>query len=301
MQRIRISPEGPEFSCISLGWMRLNEWHLNTNGIIRMIRESIDLGFTTFDHADIYGSYTCEEVFGKVLAETPSIRREIEIVTKCGIKLISGNRPENTIHAYDTSKNYIIWSVETSLKKLHTDYLDVLLVHRPDPLMDADEVAEAFNKLKDAGKVRHFGVSNFTTSQFDLLQSRLDFPLVTNQLEISVLHLNALFDGALDQCQQKRISPMAWSPIGGGRLFSGNSEKEMRVRNELHRIGEELGGAAPDQVALAWLLKHPSKIVPVLGTGNIERIKAAKESIDLKLSTDQWFGILTASTGQEVP
>ncbi|MBE0640158.1 MAG: aldo/keto reductase [Bacteroidales bacterium] len=301
MQRIRIAPEGPEFSRISLGWMRLQEWHLNTAGLTRMIRKSIDLGLTTFDHADIYGSYTCEEVFGHALSETPSMRHEIEIVTKCGIKLISKNRPENTIHAYDTSKQYILWSAENSLKKLQTDYLDVLLVHRPDPLMDADEVAEAFYKLKEAGKVRHFGVSNFTTSQFDLLQSRLDFPLVTNQLEISVLHLNALFDGALDQCQQKRISPMAWSPIGGGRLFSGNSEKEMHVRNELQRIGEELGGAAPDQVALAWLLKHPSKIVPVLGTGNMKRIKAAKESIDLKLSTDQWFGILAASTGQEVP
>ncbi|MCF8364966.1 MAG: aldo/keto reductase, partial [Bacteroidales bacterium] len=155
--------------------------------------------------------------------------------------------------------------------------------------------------LLKSGKVRHFGVSNFTPFQFDLLQSRLDFELVTNQVEISVLEMQTLHDGTLDQCQQKRISPMAWSPFGGGRIFAGNSDKEQRVRNELFKIGKELGGAAIDQVALAWLLKHPSKIIPVLGTGNVERIRSAAEALDLELSRDQWFRIWAASAGHEVP
>ena len=301
MQRISISPEGPEFSRIALGMWRLNDWNMNTGDLIRFIEQVLELGFTTFDHADIYGMYTVEEMFGKALKEKPELRSKMEIVTKCGIKLVSENRPENTFHAYDTSRDHILKSVETSLKNLSTDYIDVLLIHRPDPLMDVDEVAEAFLHLRKSGKVRHFGVSNFTPFQFDLLQSRLDFPLVTNQVEISVMKMDAMHDGTLDQCQQHRICPMAWSPLGGGNLFKGNGEQEQRLRTELQKIGEETGGSAIDQVALAWLLKHPSKIIPVLGTGNLDRIRGAAGALELKLSRDQWFRIWTASAGQEVP
>lgn len=301
MQRIKISPDGIEFSRISLGMMRLKEWKMNTAGLVDFLHQTIELGFTTFDHADIYGSYTVEEAFGQALAKAPTLREKMEIVTKCNIKLVSENRPSHTLHAYDSSKEHIIRSAETSLKNLHTDYIDVLLIHRPDPLMEADEIAEAIEILKDSGKVDQFGVSNFTPWQFDLLQSRVSFPLVTNQVELSVLQLKALYDGTLDQCQQKRISPMAWSPFGGGGLFNGNSEQEKRIRNELIKIGQELGDAAADQVALAWILKHPSKIVPVLGTGNLDRIKAAKAALDLTLSRDQWFRLLEASNGFEVP
>jgi predicted oxidoreductase len=301
MQRIKISPEGVEFSRISLGMMRLNEWKMDTAALVDFIQKTIELGFTTFDHADIYGSYTVEEAFGQALAKAPTLREKMEIVTKCNIKLVSENRPSHTLHAYDSSKEHIIRSAETSLKNLQTDFIDVLLIHRPDPLMDADEIAEAIEILKDAGKVDQFGVSNFNPWQFDLLQSRLSFPLVTNQVELSLLQLKALYDGTLDQCQQKRISPMAWSPFGGGGLFTGNSERAERIRNELIKIGQELGGAAADQVALAWILKHPSKIVPVVGTGNLDRIKAAKAALDMNLSRDQWFRLLEASNGFEVP
>jgi len=301
MQRIKISTEGPDFSRIALGMWRLNEWKMSTAELTGFIEKSIELGVTTFDHADIYGLYTCEEMFGKALVEKSGLRSKMEIVTKCGINLVSKNRPENTFHSYNTSREHIIRSTETSLKNLHTNYLDVLLIHRPDPLMEADEVAEALHHLHKAGKVKHFGVSNFTPFQFDLLQSRLNFPLVTNQVEISVLFMDTLHDGTLDQCQQRCISPMAWSPFAGGRFFTGNSEQEIRVRNELLKIGEELGAAALDQVALAWLLKHPSKIVPVLGTGNIDRIRSAAKALDLELSRDQWFRIWSASAGREVP
>lgn len=301
MQRINISTEGPQFSRIAIGFWRLNEWKMNTGQILDLMEKAIELGITTFDHADIYGGYTCEEIFGKALAEKPSLREKMEIVTKCGICLVSENRPENRFHGYDTSKSHILKSVETSLKNLNIDYLDVLLIHRPDPLMNPDEVAEAFVLLRESGKVKHFGVSNFSPAQFTLLQSRLNFPLVTNQVEVSVLKMDTLHDGTLDQCQQLGILPMAWSPLGGGELFWGNSEKIIRLRNELQKIGEELGGASVDQVALSWLLMHPSKIVPVLGTGNIARIKSAAESVNFKLSRDQWFKIWTASAGVEVP
>lgn len=301
MQRISISPEGPEFSRIALGMWRLNDWNMNTTDLVRFIEMALELGFTTFDHADIYGLYTVEEMFGKALKAKPGLRNKMEIVTKCGIKLVSENRPENTFHAYDTSRDHILKSVETSLQNLNTDYLDVLLIHRPDPLMDADEVAAAFNHLRKSGKVRHFGVSNFLPFQFELLQSRLGFPLVTNQVEASVLHMEPFHDGTLDQCQQRRISPMAWSPLGGGKLFTENENQENRLRDELYKIGEELDGAAIDQVALSWLLKHPSNIIPVLGTGNMDRIRGAAGALDLQLSRDQWFRIWTASAGQEVP
>jgi predicted oxidoreductase len=300
MQRIKISSEGPEFSRLALGLWRLNAWKMSTAKLLGFIEKSIELGLTTFDHADIYGLYTCEAMFGKALAEKPGLRSEMEIISKCGINLVSKNRPKNTFHGYNTSRKHIIKSAETSLKNLQTNYLDVLLIHRPDPLMEADEVAKAFHHLHKAGKVKHFGVSNFTPFQFELLQSRLNFPLVTNQVEISVLFMDTLHDGTLDQCQQKLISPMAWSPFGGGRIFTGNSEQEQRVRHELIKVGEEMGGAALDQVALAWLLKHPSKIVPVLGTGNIDRIRSAALALDLELSRDQWFRIWTASAGREV-
>ncbi len=301
MKKISISPEGPEFSRIALGMWRLNDWNMNTADLTGFIETALDLGVTTFDHADIYGLYTVEELFGKVLKEQPGLHAKMEIVTKCGIKLVSENRPQNTFHAYDTSRDYIIQSAEASLKNLSTDYLDVLLIHRPDPLMNADEVAGAFLHLRKSGKVRHFGVSNFTPFQFELLQSRLDFPLVTNQVEVSVMKMDALHDGTLDQCQQLRISPMAWSPLGGGSLFTGDGEQEQRLRVELQKIGEEIGGAAIDQLALAWLLKHPAHIIPVLGTGNPDRIRGAAGALDLELSRDQWFRIWTASAGQEVP
>lgn len=300
MQRIKISQSGPEFSRISLGLWRLAEWHMTSSRLTSFIEENINLGITTFDHADFYGNYTCEVLFGEGLAGKPSLRQKMEIVTKCGIKFPSDNRPENRFHGYDTSQEHIIRSAEKSLQTLRTDYIDVLLIHRPDPLMNADEIAEAFSKLKSVGKVLHFGVSNFLPHQFDLLQSRLDFPLVTNQIEVSVLCSEPFYNGVLDQCQQLRISPMAWSPLAGGRIFTGNGEREQRVRGELIRVGEELGGASPDQVALAWLLKHPSSIIPVIGTSSVDRIKSAVAAMNLELSRDQWFRILVASEGRPV-
>lgn len=301
VSQIDVTEKGPRFSRLVAGMWRLASWCLSDAELLDLIHACLDLGITTFDHADIYGDYTCEELFGRALALEPSLRDKMQLVTKCGIKLVSPNRPAHRLKHYDTGRAHIVASAESSLRMLGTDYLDLLLIHRPDPLLDADEAVEAFAALRRAGKVLHFGVSNFTPWQFDLLDSRLDFPLVTNQVEVSVLHLDALHDGTLDQCQQLGLAPMAWSPLGGGRLFRSEDEQAVRVRRALADVGEELGGASPDQVALAWLLRHPARIVPVLGTGKVERIQSAAQAEALTLSREQWFAIWTASTGREVP
>jgi predicted oxidoreductase len=299
--QVDLAVGGPSCSRIALGLWRLSSWGLSEEHLVDLIHASLDLGVTTFDHADIYGDYTCEQLFGRALALSPALRERMQLVTKCGIKLVSTSRPQHTIHHYDTSRQHILASVENSLRVLRTDRIDVLLIHRPDPLMDPDAVAEAFGLLRQAGKVLHFGVSNFTPSQFELLASRLDFPLVTNQVELSVMNMQVLHDGTVDHCHRLGISPMAWSPLGGGRLFHDDSQQAMRLRRALRTVGQSLGGASMDQVALAWILTHPARIVPVLGTGQLERIQKAARAAAIELTREQWFNIWRASTGQEVP
>ncbi len=301
VSHIKLAQQGPEVSRIALGLWRLAEWDMNCSELLDWIHQCLNLGITTFDHADIYGDYTCEQRFGEALREAPDLRQRLQIATKCGIKLVSKNRPYHRIKSYDTSHQHIVTSVENSLRMLHTDYIDLLMIHRPDPFMRADEVAETFDVLHQTGKVRFFGVSNFLPAQFDLLSSYCNLPLVTNQIEISVARLNAFFDGTLALCQRLRQSPMAWSPFAGGTIFKAKTEKAVRIRQALQQVGKALGGATLDQVALAWLLNHPAKIVPVLGTGKLERIQNAVRSGKILLSREQWFTIWSASTGEEVP
>lgn len=282
------------------GLMRLLEWKLSREQLIAWINTCIELGMTSFDHADIYGSYQVEAAFGAALAASPGLRDRIEIVTKCDIALISPQRPAHSVHHYNTSRQHIIASAEQSLRNFQTDYLDLLLIHRPDPLMDADEVAAALDELLTSGKVRAVGVSNFTPFQWELLQSRLDAPLVTNQVELSLLFLDALHDGTLDQAQQLRRPPMIWSPLAGGRLFSQNDERAVRVRAALDRIAAA-HGVAPDVIALAWVLMHPSRPLPVLGTGNLDRVRASAAALTVALDRQEWFALWEASAGHEVP
>jgi predicted oxidoreductase len=291
--------QGPSLSRLIAGVWRMAEWRQGETPAA-FVEHCIDLGITTFDHADLYGDYTCEAIFGAALKADPTLRSQIQLISKCGIKLVSKNRTDHKIKHYDTSREHILASVDNSLRALQTDYLDLLLLHRPDPLMDADQVAVAFAQLQQSGKVRHFGVSNFQPSQIDLLASRLELPLVTNQVEISVMHLDTFLDGTLDQCQQFRIAPMAWSPLGGGKLLTSDSPKALRLRAALQAIAEP-NQASIDQVALAWLLAHPAQILPILGTGNLKRLQSAAAAEQLKLTREQWFTIWTASTGVEVP
>lgn len=299
--KIKIAAEGPEFSRTVAGMMNLARWEISTSELIAWIESCLEMGVTTFDHADLYGQHRCEQLFGLALEKKSSLREQMQIVTKCGIKPVSPDRPAHRINHYDTSKAHILASAENSLRVLKTDYIDLLLIHRPDPLMDTDEVAQAFVELKRSGKVLYFGVSNFTTWQFELLSSRLRFPLVTNQIEISVLKMDALHDGSADLCQRLRISPMAWAPLGAGRLFTSDSEQVVRVRAALASVAEEIGEVSIDQVALAWILRHPAKPLPVLGTGKIERVRQAVAAEQITLTREHWFTIWTASAGHKVP
>lgn len=288
-------------SRVACGLWRLADDRPGRERVVERIETCLELGITTFDHADIYGDYACETLFGDALAAMPAATRDgIELVSKCGIKPRSAKHPERLLDHYDTGRRHIVEAAERSLRNLRTDHLDLLLIHRPDPLMDADEVAAAFSELRQAGKVLHCGVSNFLPAQFDLLASRLEAPLVTNQVEMSVLCLDAWTDGVVDHCQRLHLAPMAWSPLAGGRLFGGADERAARVLGTLCDIGEELR-AGPDQVALAWLLSHPAGIVPVVGSGRLERLRAAAAATALELDRQQWFRVWTASTGVDVP
>ncbi|MGL4764376.1 MAG: aldo/keto reductase [Aeromonas sp.] len=297
VSRVSLHPQGPTFSRIIMGYWRLMEWHLTPAALLDLMKYHLDLGVTTVDHADIYGGYQCEEAFGNALRLEPSLRDRMEIVTKCGIALTA--KPQHALNHYNTDKAHIIASADASLHKLGTDYLDLLLIHRPDPLMNADEVADAFITLKQAGKIKHAGVSNFTAHQFELLQSRLPFPLVTNQLEISPLHQEGTLDGTLDQCQQLNIKPMAWSCLGGGRLFNDHACEPLRT--ELERIRAEVGAQTIEQVVYAWVMMLPSQPLPLIGSGKRERIAAAVASESIKLDRQQWFRIRKAALGYDVP
>ena len=290
-----------KFSRIIAGFWRLQEWNMHSQQLLSFINQCIDLRITSFDHADIYGGYECEALFGEALKLESSIRKKMQLVTKCGIKLVSSKFPGTKLQHYDTGKSHIIASVEQSLKNFNTDYIDLLLIHRPDPFMDAEETAEAFSQLKEEGKVLSFGVSNFLPSQYDLLSSKLPFPLITNQVEFSPLCMNPLDDGTFDQCQRLGISPMAWSPFAGGKLFSGKDEQNVRMREALQEISKCFEGTSIDQIALAWILNHPVKVYPVLGTGKIDRIKKALKAMDIQLTREQWFSVWCASKGHGVP
>lgn len=291
-------PESPAMSRIVAGAWRMGDWNWTPQERLRWIEECIALGVTTFDHADIYGGYTVEELFGEAMALKPVLRDTIQLVSKCGICLVSENRPAHRVKHYDTSFEHIVGSVENSLRTLHTDHLDLLLIHRPDALMNADVVAEAFTHLQLQGKVLHFGVSNFSPAQFDLLQSR--FPLVTNQIELHPLHLAPLHDGTLDQCQQRRIQPMIWSPLAGGRLMTSEEPTAHAVRNALTRVGAR-HGVSLVTMAFTWLLRHPSRPIPVAGSRRIDAMREATAALDVVLDAQDWTEIWQAGSGHEVP
>lgn len=283
----------PWMSDIVVGTMRWGIWDANfkTSDYQRMIEKSLELGFTTFDQADIYGDHTTEAEFGEVLKSHPELREQMEIVTKCGILRVCDNKPQHYIKAYDSSKEHILQSAEDSLRQLGTDYIDVLLLHRPDFLMNPDEIGEAFELLYRSGKVRSFGVSNFTKSQIEMLSESV--PVGTHQLEISVKALQAFSDGTLDQCTKDGIVPMAWSPLGGGDLPEALVE-------ELKKWADEFG-TTPQVIALAWLMQHPAGILPVIGTTKEDHLVKSKEALSIKLDRQQWYSIYQASTGVRIP
>ncbi|WP_229632187.1 aldo/keto reductase [Pseudoduganella violaceinigra] len=284
-------------SRVVAGMWRMTEWDMTPQQRLAFIEQCIALGVTSFDHADIYGGYGVEGLFGEALALKPSLRGQIQIVSKCGIKLVAGQRPAHTLQHYDTSAAHIAASVENSLKELRTDYLDLLLIHRPDPLMDFDEVAAAFQRLRTDGKVKEFGVSNFSRHQFETLNKRV--PLVTNQVEFSPLHLDPMFDETFDGLQDLGVQPMIWSPLGGGRLFTAGDEQGERLRLKIKEVADELNRPFAS-VVLAWIMQLPCRPVPMTGSGRIESIQVAVEATQFQLGRPQWFEILRAARGHEV-
>lgn len=297
--RIQVAPDGPEFSRIVLGLWRLASWQKTPQERVGFLQEALELGITTIDQADIYGDYQSEFLLGEALNIAPELKKEFQFVSKCGIQLVSQHRPEHQIQHYDTSRQHIIASAENSLRAMQIERLDLLLIHRPDPLMDADEIAEAFQHLRHSGKVAHFGVSNFTSSQFDLLASR--FPLVTNQVELSLQHLSPLHDGTLDLCQRLRIAPMIWSALGGGSLLSdvATGEDVQRVRVVLTQIAAELQVSLAT-VAISWVLQHPSKPMVLTGSGRTPALREAVSACKQQLTREQWFRLWCAAAGKNV-
>lgn len=285
-------------SDIVAGAWRMADWGMNAQQRLGWIEDCLSLGITSFDHADIYGDYQVQDLFGQALRLQPALREQLQLVGKCGIALVSPHRPAHAIKHYNTTAAHIRASVEHSLQALGTDRLDLLLIHRPDPLMDADEVARCFEDLRRAGKVLHLGVSNHTVHQFALLDSRVR--LETHQIELSALQTAALTDGTLDQAQQLRRRPMVWSPLAGGRLFSAQDDRSSAVRQALQAIADAQGTSLAT-AACAWVLRHPSRPHLITGTGRREGLAQAVAALALRLDVQDWTRVWAAALGRPVP
>jgi predicted oxidoreductase len=268
---------------------------LSKNEMIDLMNHCVENQITTFDHADIYGGYTTEEEFGKAFSESGIKRENVQLISKCGIQYLAENR-NNKVKHYNYNKDYIIWSAEESLKKLKTNYLDLFLLHRPSPLMHPDEIGEAVEQLRAEGKIKEFGVSNFTSSQIELIEKSCKIEV--NQIEFSLTAHSAMFDGTLDKMICENITPMAWSPLG--YVFKRDTDQTRRIRRQLGALLDKYQ-ATEDQMLIAWILKHPSSIHPVIGTTNKKRIKDSIKATKIELELEDWFLILVACQGHKVP
>lgn len=300
--RIKIHRDGPEFSRLVWGAFRIadNPETSTVASIARTVDMCLDAGITTIDHADIYGGYRVEALFGEMLASRPDLRNRIELVTKCGIALTGPARPEHRVKHYNSTATHIRRSLENSLRNLKVDHVDLLLLHRPDPLMDAAEVAEVLEALVAEGKTRAVGVSNYTPSQFVMLQSKLPIPLMANQIELSVTHTAPLYDGTLNECVNYGIAPMAWSPLGGGRLFDKEKGNPQLV-DLLTSLATQYGVPGAGTVALAWLLRLPSKPLPIIGSTDPARVQALARATEIEFDLQDWFQVLEVASGRPVP
>lgn len=297
MEIVKIS-EDVSFSRIILGFWRLQDWKLSNDELLRFMEEAVELGVTTFDHADAYGNYTVEAYFGDSLKKKPSLREKLQLITKCGIVYKSDAA---RVKYYDYSKRHIIGQVEKSLRHFGTDRIEMLILHRPSPMLNPEEVGDAFDTLLAQGKVRTFGVSNFKPVEFKALQSYLNVPLLTNQIELSALRMENLENGTFSQCMENRIHPLVWSPLAGGRIFTGTGEEEKRLRDTLEEIRAEVGADSIDEIAYAWILSMPSKPLAITGSGEIGLVRKPVEALKRKLTLEQWFMIWTAVKGHKVP
>jgi predicted oxidoreductase len=290
MKKISLGENGPQVSPVIYSFWRALEDPdgISYKTVQAKLHACLDLGITTFDHADIYGNYQVEELFGKALKETNIKREDIVISTKCGMNAVDASRPEYRARHYDSSQQHIFKSVERSLKNLGTDYIDILLLHHPDPLMDADETASALTMLVKKGLVKYVGVANFTVHQHQLLQSRLSIPIITNHLELNLINTKPIIDGTIDFIKQQYSSPLAWSPLAGGRLADKNDESTFNIRTTLNRIAVQYG-INEEQLAIAWLLKLGA--LPIVGSNDLKRIQNATSAVSIDLDKQDWYEI----------
>lgn len=296
MQRVNLTPD-LTFSRLVYGMWRISDdADTSPKHVQAKIEACLAQGITTMDQADIYGGYTAEAILGNALKASPGLRDKLEIVTKCDIVAPVGRHSAARVKYYDTSAAHITASVEASLTDMGTDHVDLLLIHRPDPLIDPDETGPALDALIASGKVRAVGVSNFRPWDFSLLQSSMENNLVTNQIEMSLLATDAFVNGDLAYLQERMVPPMAWSPLGGGRLLGGSKPELLAA---LKRIGVE-HGVDETAVAVAWLLRHPATILPVMGTNSLDRIAKISDALKLEMDRQTWFELYTLAIGREV-
>lgn len=301
MKRVKLAAQGPEFSRMVYGTWRLLSTKPTAQEINRRLHTCLELGITTIDTAEIYGLYEVEQALGAALALSPGLRDQLEIVTKAGIYVPCAYHPERRTAHYNATGPRLIKSLEKSLRLLGTDHIDLFLVHRPDWLTRAEETAAGLNELLRSGKIRSAGVSNYSVSQFDLLNAHLAQPLVTNQIEFHLLHMEPIHDGTLHQCERLGVLPMAWSPLAGGKLFDPANPAAPRLAAAAQAMASRYNGATLEQLAYAWILAHPSRPLPVIGTNKPERLQSAAQADALVLEREDWYALWEAAQGRRIP
>lgn len=299
--RSKIAPTGPEFSRLVYGTWRMLDDGSSIQEINRRLHRCVELGITTIDTAEIYGLYKVEAALGQALALSPGLRAKIELITKADIYVPNPKHPASRVACYDATGARLRQSVDESLRLMGTDHIELFLVHRPDWLTGIDDTAQGLNDLIRAGKIRSAGVSNYSATQFAALNSRLEQPLVTNQVEFHLLHMAPIYDGTLDQCQHQRFQPMAWSPLAGGRLFDQTNDAALRLATAAAEMAVRYHGATLEQLAYAWILAHPSRPLPVIGTNKIERIESAARAASITLAREDWYALWIAAQGHGIP
>ncbi|MBK9737359.1 MAG: aldo/keto reductase [Saprospiraceae bacterium] len=287
------------FSKVVAGVIRWGSWgtKMSSAKMADMISSCVEYGVTTFDHADIYGNYTTEREFGDALIFSGIPREKTQLITKCGIIKPCAEKPGFAISHYNTSKRHIIESVESSLDNLNTDYIDVLMINRPSPIMNYEEMAEAFHLLAESGKVKEFGVVNFSSAQLNAMYKY--YPIMSNQVELSMTHLSPIYDGTIATCMEHKLVPMSWSPLGGGSIYT-NTKTGHKLEARLQKLADKYGWSL-SEMALLFLMYHPADIIPVVNYSKAEKIKETVDLLDVEISNEQWFEILIASTGEELP
>ena len=301
--RLPLAANGPTFSRLIYGtWRILDDAATATpENLLARLHACLELDITTLDTAEIYGLYKVEEFIGETLRREPGLRDKFEIVTKAGIYVPCEFHPDRKTAHYNATAARLVKSAEKSLRLLGTDRIDLFLVHRPDWLTSADETAEGLNKLMREGKILHAGVSNYNVHQVELLNARLDRPLVTNQIEFSLLHMDPIFDGTADQCQRLGMRPMAWSPLAQGRLMSLEDPATVRVHAKAAELADKYGGTSLDQLAYAWILAHPSQPLPIIGTNKLDRLQSTARSTAIQLEREDWYALWEAAQGRQIP